>query len=253
MFRAERLLGAGALFVFVAAADAQVTTKELEITVLAEECPGAISVVMRDDVSAVPAERISETPCLWKASLPRTISTAISRFSLRVGLGKSRTECHVAEPVLGERKASLVFFWWNMAPVFEVTISASTTMHVSYMREVSADVPRVLAAKETVPCTETGSFPRGSGVIKHVEFGSEDLRLQFGLAAPDTRSATGLLIDDLPQGRYTMTRDDVVYRFTIQQARGDKSRPRLSPDAIDIDHASLAKAGLNAVEIEVKK
>jgi hypothetical protein len=254
----ERLWLASAVAVFVAAGvSAQVTTKTLEIVLFGESCPDAdhtvVTVVMdgKDDLRfRARPDPDSKESCSWKAETPKEFSTGFRHyFSLRVGVATARTDCQRPKSAgtLLAPTAKLTFDCcrFKPKPTYEVSVSSDAPMELGYLREVPAHTPEPIGS---VRCIEKG--PLGADdAIRHVQFSSETVRLHLGTA---DSAAGGLIINLLPKGDYRLRRDDVVYRFSIQRSKGDKSPPSISPDAIDIDNVKLAKAGLKTLAVEVK-
>lgn len=252
MFRlAEVLL---ALFLAAAAAQAQVTTSRVNVLVTGARCgelKNVFLVIDGDDLEDLWIRLEPAGTCRWTADLGQgTISTALSRFSLRVDL--ARTDCHQAAANEEQLAAELEFACCAPGTLRNVRVKTEPPMPVSYLRDVR---PYASSRVGAIRCLEKGTFAEGIGAIRHTQFTGEDVFLQFGAPKP-SRTDVGLLLDDVvADGRpLVLSRDDVVYRLAVQRAQGKaRTSPTLSSNAITIDVKKLGTLKLRRAEIEVLK
>jgi hypothetical protein len=245
------------LFVLFAAStlQAQITTSRVNVLVTGARCGELKNVFLVIDGDDVEDRWIRLEPagaCRWTADLGEggTLSTALSKFSLRVDF--ARTDCRQA--VANEEKlaAELEFPCCSQGPLRSVRVTTDPPMPVSYLRDVR---PMAGTRNRGIKCIEEGMFAEGMGAIRSTQFSGEDVFLQLGADKPKPK-IPGLLLDDIvvDGGPRVLTRDDVVYRLTVQRAQGKmQTTPTLSSNAIAIDKKKLGDLKFRQATIEVLK
>jgi len=238
-----------------AAAQAQITTSRVNVRVTGARCGELRNVFLVINNRDLEDHWIKLDPagtCRWTTDLGEsgTVSPALSHFSLRFDSG--RTDCHRAAANEQLVVAELEFPCCRQDTLRNVRVTTDPPMPVSYLRDVR---PFAESRTGAVRCIERGSFAGGTGAIRHTQFTGEDVFLQLGMSTPKI-VMPGLLLDDVvvDDGPLVMTRDDVVYRLTVQRAKGKgRSAPTLSSNAISIDVKKLGELKLRSAEIEVLK
>lgn len=233
------------------AAQAQLTTSRVNVLITGARCAELQNVFLVIDGEDLEDQWIrleKAATCRWTADLGEdgSLSTALSRFSLRVDF--ARTDCRQAAANEEKLAAELEFACCSDEPLRNVRVKTQPPMPVSYVRNVPKDRR---ARVRGVDCVETGAFPAGTGTIRHTQFSGEDVYLELG-----KQRMLGLLLDDVVanDGALALTRDGVAYRLIAQRAQGKtRSAPTLSSNAISLDIKKLGELKLERAEIEVIK
>jgi hypothetical protein len=261
MFRLARSL---VCFLLVAAAHAQVTTSRVNVTFTGacDQITKASLVIDDEDLESLRAplelDTKYKTRCHWTTELGmnRTLSTALSHFSLRIDLADqrhgARTDCHRAAANEESLSAEVAFACCDDAPFRNLRIKTDPAMPVSYLRNVPKGSDK---GASPIDCIEVGTFIAGAGAIRHTQFSSEKINFQLGTreAKRQTPSLTlnDIVVDD---GVLILTRDGMVYRLQVQRAKGKmQSAPTTSPNAISIDITKLGELKFERAEFEVIK
>lgn len=251
MIRLARALAC--VLLAAASAQAQLTTSRVNVLITGARCGELQNVFLVIDGEDLEDQWIrleKKDGCHWTADLGEdgSLSTALSRFSLRVDL--ARTDCRQAAANEEEAVAELEFACCRDEPLRNVRVKTQPPMPVSYVR----NVPRDRRARvRGVDCVETGAFLSGTGMIRHTQFSGEDVYLQLGTPVAKPRML-GLLLDDVVAngGAMALTRDGVAYRLIAQRAQGKaRSAPTLSSNAIALDIKRLTELKLERAEMEV--
>jgi hypothetical protein len=242
------------VFLAAATAQAQITTSNVKVLVSGRQCGELkdVSLVINEDDDEDHWIKLdSDGTCRWKADLgDGTISTSTARFSLRADLGRSG--CQKAKANATEMIAHLEFSCCIGGPLHNVTMKIEPPMPVTYVR----DVPPF--ERDRIPgvrCLEFATFKQGRGAIGNAQFDGEHVYLHLG-PFDSKRPTLGLLLNDIvvDDGTLVLTRDDVVYRLTVQRAKGKmRSAPTLSSNAISIDIKKLGDLKFERAELEVIK
>lgn len=237
------------------AAQAQLTTSRVNVLITGARCAelqNVFLVIDGEDLEDQWVRLEKAATCRWTADLGEdgTLSTALSRFSLRVDF--ARTDCRQAAANEEKLAAELEFACCRDEPLRNVRVTTQPPMPVSYVRNVPKDRR---ARVRGVDCVESGAFLAGTGTIRHTQFSGEDVYLQLGTPVAKPRML-GLLLDDVVAngGALSLTRDGVAYRLIAQRAQGKaRSAPTLSSNAIALDIKKLGELKLERAEIEVIK
>jgi len=242
------------VFLAAAAAQAQITTAHVKVLVTGKHCgelKDVALVINGDDLEERWIKLDPAGACRWTADLgDGTISTSTAKFSLRAGL--ARSDCQKAAANEAELSANLEFSCCAEGPFRNVKVTIDPPMPATYVRDVRP------SAADRIPgirCIEKATFLQGRGAIDDAQFDSEQVFLHLGPFDPK-RQTLGLLLNDtvVDSGVLVLTRDGVVYRLTVQRAKGKmQSAPALSSNAISLDIKKLGELHFQHAEIEVIK
>ena len=235
-----------------AAAQAQITTSKINVSVSGEHCSEMKDVYLiidGDDFNGRWVKLKNVEDCQWTKNLTDTLSTALSYFSLRFNFG--RTDCHKAIPDLGEFAAKLEFVCCSPARLRNLSLNIEPQMPVSYIRDVHKNPQSRIGA---IDCVEFGTFLEGTGEIQRTQFSDEKIYLQLGRTKANRRKL-GLPLNDLAGGRdaLVLTRDGLTFELAAYRAKGRTNTPTLSSNAISIDLKQFDQLKLKSVEFAVIK
>jgi hypothetical protein len=133
-----------------------------------------------------------------------------------------------------------------------VSVKIEPPMPVSYVRYV-----RPFAGDRIpgIPCREAATFAKGQGAINNAKLEEEDVYLHLGAFNPK-RQPVGLLLNNIvvDTGTLVLTQDGVVYRMTVQRAKGQmRNTPTFSSNAISVDIKILGDLKFERAEFQVIK
>jgi hypothetical protein len=242
------------VFLAATAAQAAITTANVKVQVTGKRC-SELKVVYLVINGEDPEERWvlleSDGPCHWKADLgDGTISTANAKFSFRAGL--MRSGCQKAAADEKALVANVEFSCCAEGTFRNVGVKIDPAMPVSYVRYVQ---PFPEDRIPGVPCREAATFFHGHGTISNAQFEDEKVFLGLGPFSAK-RQDLGILLNDLvvDNGVRVLTRDGVVYRLSVQRAKGTMgSSPTFSSNAIALDIKKLGDLKFERAEFQVIK
>jgi hypothetical protein len=190
--------------------------------------------------------------CHWTTNLgvSGSLSTRLSHFSLRLNI--ARTDCRQAAANEEQLAAELEFSCCSNSPLRNVQVKTDPPMSVSYLRRVPKSPDNRTGG---IPCVEVGTFSAGAGLIRQTQFSGEDVYLQLGALKPKP-PVLGILLNDIvvDNGVRVLTRDGVVYRLSVQRAKGTMgSSPTFSSNAIALDIKKLGDLKFERAEFQVIK
>lgn len=242
------------LFLAAVAAEAQITTSNVNVRVTGKRCGELKEVYLVINGEDLEDRWVRLEPagtCRWTADLgDGSISTSVAGFSLRGDF--ARSDCQRAAPNEEQLVADLEFACCVQGPLRKVGVKIAPPIPVSYIRDVR---PFSGSRVRSIKCLERATFEAGEGSIGHTQFTGEDVYLHLG-PTDRKRQTLGLLLDDIvsDDGPLVLTRDGVVYRLIVQRAKGkQRSAPTLSSNAISLDTRKLGELKLERAEIEVIK
>jgi hypothetical protein len=238
-----------------AGAQAQITTSRGKVLVTGMHCnelKDVYLVVNGNDLAERWVRLDPAGTCRWTADLGAgSISTGKARFSLRAD--RARSDCQRASPNEEEMSADLEFACCVQGPLHSMSVKTVPSMSVTYYRNVRAFAgSRVPGIKD---CVEKATFDAGEGSIGQAQFNGEDVYLNYGQynwkQQPPGLLLNKIVVDGRP---LDLTRDDVVFRMTVQRAQGKAgSVPTLSSNAIALENKRLTDLKLERTRIEVIK
>jgi len=235
------------------AAQAAITTGKVKVLVTGRRCSElkVVYLVIKDDAEERWVLLEPDGPCRWKADLgDGTISTANAKFSFRAGF--IRSGCQKAAADEKALVANVEFSCCAAGTFRNVGVKIDPQMPVSYVRYVQ---PFPEDRIPGVPCREGATFSHGHGTISNAQFDDEKVFLGLGPFSAK-RQDFGILLNDIvvDNGVRVLTRDGVVYRLTVQRAKGAMgSTPTFSSNAITLDIKKLGDLKFERAEFQVIK
>ena len=227
-----------------------ITTADVRVRVTSPGCDKLkdVYLIVNGD-ERHPVKLDPDGTCRWRTDLgDDTISTSTASFSLRADL--KRSGCKKAEAIELKNQADLVFSCCE-GPFRNVNVKIEPPMLASYDRYVRS----FAADRNPVGCREFSMFEKGQGAINSAKFEDEDVYLHLGPFNPK-RQPVGLFLNKVvvDDGTLVLTRDDVVYRMTVQRAKGQtRTTPTFSSNAISVDIKILGDLKFERAEFQVIK
>ena len=255
-----RFVSKNLLFVLLVATSAQaagITTADVRVHITGKGCEKLNDVYLVINGDDLDARWVKLNPdkdegsCHWETNLGErgTISTSIASFSLRAGMMRSGCQRAGADEV--RLRASIEFAYSGEGTFRNVKVKIAPPMIASYVRYVHP----FAEDRNPIPCREIATFARGQGAISSTKFDDEDVFLHLGAFNPK-RQPVGLLLNKVvvDDGTLVLTQDGVVYRMTVQRAKGQmRNAPALSSNAISLDIKILGDLKFERAEFQVIK